>query len=119
VFGLFPKLRERESQLAGSLSGGEQQMLAVGRALMLKPRLLMLDEPSLGLAPVVVEEMFERLAQIHHELGVSMLLIEQNATLALEVIERGIVLTTGAVSFTGTRDELSESDYLKRAYLGL
>jgi branched-chain amino acid transport system ATP-binding protein len=119
VFGLFPKLRERGSQLAGSLSGGEQQMLAVGRALMLKPRLLMLDEPSLGLAPVVVEEMFERLAQIHRELGVSMLLIEQNATLALEVIERAIVLTTGAVSFTGTRDELSESDYLKRAYLGL
>lgn len=119
VFGLFPKLSERASQLAGSLSGGEQQMLAVGRALMLKPRLLMLDEPSLGLAPVVVEEMFQRLAQIHRELGVSMLLIEQNATLALEVIERGIVLTTGAVSFTGTREELSESDYLKRAYLGL
>jgi branched-chain amino acid transport system ATP-binding protein len=119
VFGLFPKLKERSGQLAGSLSGGEQQMLAVGRALMLKPRLLMLDEPSLGLAPVIVEEMFERLAQIHRELDVSILLIEQNATQALEVIERAIVLTTGEVTFTGTRAELSQSDYLKRAYLGL
>jgi branched-chain amino acid transport system ATP-binding protein len=119
VFELFPKLHERRSQLAGSLSGGEQQMLAVGRALMLRPRLLMLDEPSLGLAPVIVEEMFDRLARIHRELDVSILLIEQNATQALEVIERAIVLSTGAVSFTGTRKELSASDYLKRAYLGL
>jgi branched-chain amino acid transport system ATP-binding protein len=119
VFSLFPKLRERSTQLAGSLSGGEQQMLAVGRALMLRPRLLMLDEPSLGLAPVIVEEMFERLAQIHRELDVSILLIEQNATQALEVLERAIVLTTGEVTFRGTREELQESDYLKRAYLGL
>ena len=119
VFSLFPKLRERSTQLAGSLSGGEQQMLAVGRALMLRPRLLMLDEPSLGLAPVIVEEMFERLAQIHREFDVSILLIEQNATQALEVIERAIVLTTGEVTFRGSRVELQESDYLKRAYLGL
>jgi branched-chain amino acid transport system ATP-binding protein len=119
VFSLFPKLRERATQLAGSLSGGEQQMLAVGRALMLRPRLLMLDEPSLGLAPVIVEEMFVRLAQIHRELDMSILLIEQNATQALEVIERAIVLTTGEVTFRGTREELQESDYLKRAYLGL
>jgi branched-chain amino acid transport system ATP-binding protein len=119
VYSLFPKLRERSTQLAGSLSGGEQQMLAVGRALMLRPRLLMLDEPSLGLAPVIVEEMFERLAQIHRELDVSILLIEQNATQALEVIERAIVLTTGEVTFRGTREELQNSDYLKRAYLGL
>ena len=119
VFSLFPRLAERATQQAGSLSGGEQQMLAVGRALMLKPRLLMLDEPSLGLAPVIVEEMFERLARIHRELDVSILLIEQNATQALEVIERAIVLTTGAVTFRGSREELLESDYLKRAYLGL
>ncbi|OLT05862.1 ABC transporter ATP-binding protein [Pseudonocardia sp. CNS-004] len=119
VYSLFPKLRERTGQLAGSLSGGEQQMLAVGRALMLRPRLLMLDEPSLGLAPVIVEEMFERLAQIHRELDVSILLIEQNATQALEVIERAIVLTTGEVTFRGTRAELMGSDYLERAYLGL
>jgi branched-chain amino acid transport system ATP-binding protein len=119
VYSLFPKLRERAGQLAGSLSGGEQQMLAVGRALMLRPRLLMLDEPSLGLAPVIVEEMFERLAQIHRELDVSILLIEQNATQALDVIERAIVLTTGEVTFRGTRAELMDSDYLERAYLGL
>jgi branched-chain amino acid transport system ATP-binding protein len=119
VFSLFPRLAERATQQAGSLSGGEQQMLAVGRALMLKPRLLMLDEPSLGLAPVIVEEMFERLARIHRELDVSILLIEQNATQALEVIERAIVLTPGAVTFRGSRAELLKSDYLKRAYLGL
>ena len=119
VFTLFPRLKERAGQLAGSLSGGEQQMLAVGRALMLAPRLLMLDEPSLGLAPVIVEEMFDRLAAIHRELDVSILLIEQNATQALEVIERAIVLTTGEVTFTGTREELGGSEYLQRAYLGL
>lgn len=119
VFSLFPKLKARNSQLAGSLSGGEQQMLAVGRALMLKPRLLVLDEPSLGLAPVIVEEMFDRLAQIHRELDVSMLLIEQNATQALEVIERALVLTTGEVTFSGTREELMGSESLRQAYLGL
>jgi len=119
VFSLFPKLKIRSSQLAGSLSGGEQQMLAVGRALMLKPRLLVLDEPSLGLAPVIVEEMFDGLAQIHRELDVSMLLIEQNATQALEVIEKALVLTTGEVTFSGSREELMGSESLRQAYLGL
>jgi branched-chain amino acid transport system ATP-binding protein len=119
VFSLFPKLKQRSGQLAGSLSGGEQQMLAVGRALMLNPKMIMLDEPSLGLAPVIVEEMFDRLAEIHRELDVSVLLIEQNATQALEVIEKGVVLTTGEVSFTGRREELMNSDYLRQAYLGM
>lgn len=119
VFSLFPKLRERSRQLAGSLSGGEQQMLAIGRALMLQPRLLMLDEPSLGLAPVIVEEVFERLSQIHRELNVSILLIEQNATQALEVIDAAVVLTTGTVSFSGSREDLVRSDYLQEAYLGI
>lgn len=120
VFTLFPKLRQRSRQLAGSLSGGEQQMLAIGRALMLQPRLLMLDEPSLGLAPVIVEEVFERLSQIHRELNVSILLIEQNATQALEVIDAAVVLTTGKVSFSGSKEDLMRSEYLlQEAYLGL
>ena len=119
VFALFPRLDERTNQLAGSLSGGEQQMLALGRALMLQPRLLVLDEPSLGLAPVVVEEMFDKLAQVHRELGVSVLLVEQNAMQALEVIERAIVLTNGSVTFSGTREELLGSEDLRQAYLGL
>ena len=119
VFTLFPKLRQRSRQLAGSLSGGEQQMLAIGRALMLQPRLLMLDGPSLGLAPVIVEEVFERLSQIHRELNVSILLIEQNATQALQVIDAAVVLTTGQVSFSGSREDLLRSHYLQEAYLGL
>lgn len=119
VFTLFPKLKQRAGQLAGSLSGGEQQMLAVGRALMLDPKLIMLDEPSLGLAPVIVEEMFDRLAAIHRDLDVSVLLIEQNATQALEVIQKGVVLSTGEVTFAGRREELMGSDYLRQAYLGL
>jgi branched-chain amino acid transport system ATP-binding protein len=119
VFGLFPKLAQRRGQLAGSLSGGEQQMLAVGRALMLRPRLLMLDEPSLGLAPVVVEEMFDRLGEIHRQMDAAILLIEQNATQALDVIERAVVLTTGRISVTGSREEVMSSEYLRQAYLGL
>lgn len=119
VFGLFPKLAQRRGQLAGSLSGGEQQMLAVGRALMLRPRLLMLDEPSLGLAPVVVEEMFDRLGEIHRQSDAAILLIEQNATQALDVIERAVVLTTGRISVTGSRAEVMDSEYLRQAYLGL
>jgi branched-chain amino acid transport system ATP-binding protein len=117
IYSLFPKLKDRRKQLAGSLSGGEQQMLAVGRALMMEPRLLMLDEPSLGLAPIIVEEMFTRLASIHRELGVSMLLIEQNASEALDVIDRGVVLNKGQVSISGTRDEIVDSEYLRGAYL--
>lgn len=119
IFELFPRLAERRAQQAGSLSGGEQQMLAIGRALMLRPRLLMLDEPSLGLAPAVVDDVFDRLTEIHRELGASVLLIEQNAMQALEVIDSAVVVTSGAVSFRGTRKELESSDYLKDAYLGL
>jgi branched-chain amino acid transport system ATP-binding protein len=119
ILELFPRLRERASQLAGSLSGGEQQMLAVGRALMLRPSLLMLDEPSLGLAPIVVEQMFERLSTIHRELGISILLVEQNASQALEVITRGVVLENGRVTFVGDTAELAETEYLTRAYLGI
>lgn len=119
VFSLFPVLKQRNMQLAGTLSGGEQQMLAVGRALMLQPKLLMLDEPSLGLAPVIVEEMFGRLAQIHRELGVSVLLIEQNATQALEVVDKVVVLTTGKVTFLGSKVELLAKGTLREIYLGL
>jgi branched-chain amino acid transport system ATP-binding protein len=119
MFEMFPRLRERSRQKAGSLSGGEQQMLAIGRALMSQPRLLMLDEPSLGLAPVIVEQVFDRILQIHRDLGVSVVLVEQNATTALEVAERGIVLENGRVTFAGTADELTKSPYLRQAYLGI
>ena len=119
MYEMFPRLRERSRQKAGSLSGGEQQMLAIGRALMSQPRLLMLDEPSLGLAPVIVEQVFERISQIHRELGVSVVLVEQNAITALEVAERGIVLENGRVAFAGTAEELTNSPYLRQAYLGV
>lgn len=118
VFELFPRLYERQEQVAGSLSGGEQQMLAVGRALMMGPRLLMLDEPSLGLAPIIVELMFDRFTSIHRDLGISIVLVEQNATQSLEVIERGLVLEQGEITFSGSSDELAKSTYLQRAYLG-
>ena len=119
MYEMFPRLRERSRQKAGSLSGGEQQMLAIGRALMSQPRLLMLDEPSLGLAPVIVEQVFERISQIHRDLGVSVVLVEQNAITALEVAQRGIVLENGRVTFEGTAEELVKSPYLRQAYLGV
>lgn len=119
VFDLFPRMAERRAQLAGSMSGGEQQMLAIARALMLQPELLMLDEPSLGLAPVIVEEVFERLARIHREMGIAVLLVEQNAVQALEVIESALILETGRAAFSGTRQELEGTDYIRNAYLGL
>jgi branched-chain amino acid transport system ATP-binding protein len=118
VFALFPQLRDRRRQLAGSLSGGEQQMLAIGRALMLQPKLLMLDEPSHGLAPVVVEQVFERITQIHQQ-GVTVLVVEQNATMCLSIADRGMVLENGRAALAGSRDELLDNAYVTEAYLGL
>ncbi len=117
VMTLFPKLAERRHQLAGTLSGGEQQMVAVGRALMSRPRLLLMDEPSMGLAPRLVEQSFEMIAELHRD-GVSMLLVEQNANMALSVADRGYVLQTGRIVLTGPASELSSHDELRRAYLG-
>jgi branched-chain amino acid transport system ATP-binding protein len=119
VLDLFPRLKERSKQLAGSLSGGEQQMLAVGRALLLRPTLLMLDEPSLGLAPIVVDEVFTRLAQIYEEWETSILLVEQNAVQALELIEEAIVLENGKMAFMGSKQELEDTPYVQQSYMGL
>ncbi|HEY8418290.1 MAG TPA: ABC transporter ATP-binding protein [Limnochordales bacterium] len=118
VYSLFPRLKERRTQLAGTMSGGEQQMLAIGRALMLRPRLLMLDEPSMGLAPIVVEHVYEKITEIHR-LGVAILLIEQNVSLALNCIQRGYVIETGRVVLQGTAEELRGNAAVKEAYLGL
>jgi branched-chain amino acid transport system ATP-binding protein len=117
VYGLFPRLKERHWQLAGTLSGGEQQMLAVGRALMANPRLIMMDEPSLGLAPLVVKEIFSIIKRIN-EAGVTVLLIEQNANIALKTATRGYVLQTGTIIMEGTGRELLENEQIKAAYLG-
>lgn len=118
VFGLFPRLEERREQLAGTLSGGEQQMLAIGRALMQEPELLLLDEPSLGLAPVLAGAVFDRLREIHEQ-GVAMLLVEQNVSQALELSERGYVLENGAIVMEGPSEKLATDDYIQNAYLGL
>ncbi|QAT43603.1 ABC transporter ATP-binding protein [Aminipila luticellarii] len=117
VYELFPRLLEREWQLAGTLSGGEQQMLAVGRAIMSKPKLLMLDEPSLGLAPLVVKDIFSIIRQIN-DAGVNILLIEQNAKAALEIADHAYVMETGSITLSGTGKELLASDLVKKAYLG-
>ena len=117
VYGLFPRLKERRRQVAGTLSGGEQQMLAMGRALMSHPRLLMLDEPSMGLAPILVEQIFEIIRNLNHN-GSTILLVEQNAQMALSVAHRGYVLETGKIVTTGTGAELIESPEIKKAYLG-
>ncbi len=117
VFGLFPRLEERRGQRAGTLSGGEQQMLAVGRALMTRPRLLMMDEPSLGLAPLVVKMIFDIVKTIHAE-GVTVLLVEQNAKAALEIADQAYVLETGRLTLRGTGRELLADDRVRRAYLG-
>ncbi len=117
VFELFPRLGERRHQKAGTLSGGEQQMLAVGRALMTRPKLLMMDEPSLGLAPLVVKMIFEIVRAIHAE-GVTVLLVEQNAKAALEIADQGYVLETGRITLRGTGKELLADDRVRRAYLG-
>jgi branched-chain amino acid transport system ATP-binding protein len=118
VFELFPRLKERRNQIAGTLSGGEQQMCAMGRALMAKPKLLMLDEPSLGLSPILVETIFDIVKEINAQ-GIPVLLVEQNAHKALEIANRGFVLETGAIVQTGTGKELLESDEVKKAYLGM
>jgi len=117
VFNLFPRLRERAEQRGGTLSGGEQQMLAVARALMGKPRLLLMDEPSMGLAPVLVEEIFNTIEQINQQ-GVTILLVEQNAHMAFSVANRGYVLETGVVQLEGTSTELRENPQVREAYLG-
>ena len=117
VYQQFPRLKERFKQVAGTLSGGEQQMLAMGRALMSHPKLLMLDEPSMGLAPILVEQIFEIIQNLH-KAGTTILLVEQNAQAALSVADRGYVLETGKVVTTGTGHELLESPAIKKAYLG-
>ncbi len=117
VFEQFPRLKERRRQIAGTLSGGEQQMLAIGRALMSRPKLLMLDEPSMGLAPILVEQIFEIIQSLHKS-GTTILLVEQNAQMALSVADRAYVMETGAISLSGTGRELAESDQVKMAYLG-
>jgi branched-chain amino acid transport system ATP-binding protein len=118
VFALFPRVEERRRQIAGTLSGGEQQMVAIGRGLMSKPSILMLDEPSLGLAPIVVDEMFAAVQRINAA-GVTVLLVEQNVRQALEIANRGYVIETGRVVSSGTRGELLASDEIRKAYLGL
>ena len=117
VFGQFPRLKERRRQIAGTLSGGEQQMLAMGRALMSHPTLLMLDEPSMGLAPILVEQIFDIIKDLH-KAGTTILLVEQNAQAALSVADRGYVLETGRIVTSGTGHELLESPAIKKAYLG-
>ena len=117
VFATFPRLKERRVQVAGTLSGGEQQMLAIGRALMAKPRLLLLDEPSMGLAPVVVEQIFETVLTINRQ-GVTVLLVEQNAAMALSIAGRGYVLETGRIALHGGAAELAVNPEVRRAYLG-
>ena len=117
VYEQFPRLKERRRQVAGTLSGGEQQMLAMGRALMSKPQLLMLDEPSMGLAPILVEQIFDIIRNLHKD-GVTILLVEQNAQMALSVADRGYVLEVGSIATTGTGMGLLENDAVRRAYLG-
>ncbi len=117
VFTVFPRLKERRTQVAGTLSGGEQQMLAIGRALMAKPSLLLLDEPSMGLAPVLVEQIFDTVQTINKQ-GVTILLVEQNAAMALSIAQRGYVLETGRIALEGSATELAGNPEVRRAYLG-
>ena len=117
VYELFPRLKERRKQVAGTLSGGEQQMLAMGRALMSKPKLLMLDEPSMGLAPILVEQIFDIIKNLH-AVGTTILLVEQNARKALQIADRAYVLETGKITLSGTGAELAKSDEVRKAYLG-
>jgi branched-chain amino acid transport system ATP-binding protein len=118
-YGVFPRLGERRRQTAGRMSGGEQQMLAIARALISRPKLVLLDEPSLGLAPIVTQELFRVLGDLNTHDGLSMLVVEQNAGLALEIAKRGYVLEAGSIVVTGTADELANNDDVRRAYLGI
>jgi branched-chain amino acid transport system ATP-binding protein len=118
-FARFPRLGDRRDQLAGSMSGGEQQMLAIARAMMSRPRLLLLDEPSLGLAPLVVRELFDYIRDVNASIGTTVLVVEQNANLALAIAHRGYVLETGSIVLSGTADELRGDDAVRRAYLGV
>ena len=117
VFDLFPRLKEREKQIAGTLSGGEQQMLAMGRALMSKPRLMMLDEPSMGLAPILVEQIFDIIREMN-QAGTTILLVEQNAQMALSIANRAYVMETGRISMEGDANDLMHDDNVRKAYLG-
>ncbi len=117
VFERFPRLKHRKDQIAGTLSGGEQQMLAMGRALMSKPKLLMLDEPSMGLAPILVQQIFDIIKELHAS-GTTILLVEQNAEMALNIADRAYVLESGRIKLSGTGKELAQSDEIKKAYLG-
>ena len=118
-YGVFPRLAERKDQKAGSLSGGEQQMLAIARAMMNRPKLLLCDEPSLGLAPIITQELFQVLGDLRDEMGMSLLIVEQNAGLSLQLADRAYVLETGDIVATGTGDELLADDTIKEAYLGV
>jgi branched-chain amino acid transport system ATP-binding protein len=118
VFGMFPRLQERESQVAGTLSGGEQQMLAIGRALMSRPKFLMMDEPSLGIAPLLVKTIFEKIVEINRERHITILLVEQNANLALEISNYGYVLETGRIILQDQSSALRQNPQVKSAYLG-
>lgn len=118
VFQLFPRLKERENQMSGTLSGGEQQMLAVGRAMMAGPKLMMLDEPSLGLAPIIIDEMFEKFKQINKNYETTLLIVEQNAQLALETADTGYILNLGKIQMQGKGSELLDNPYIQEAYLG-
>ena len=117
VFQRFPRLKHRKNQIAGTLSGGEQQMLAMGRALMSRPKLIMMDEPSMGLAPILVEQIFDIIRDLH-EAGTTILLVEQNAEMALRIADRAYVLESGRIKLSGTGSELAQSDEIKKAYLG-
>jgi len=118
VYELFPRLKERTKQYGGTLSGGEQQMLAIGRALMSAPKLLMLDEPSMGLAPIVVEEIFKSIKELNEKTGLTVLLVEQNANIALQTADIGYVIETGKIVFSGNANELLHDDRVRKAYLG-
>ena len=119
IYDIFPRLEERKNQMGGTLSGGEQQMLAIGRALVNKPDIILLDEPSLGLAPIIVEDIFKTIKKINQQNGTTILLVEQNSNIALKTASRGYVLQNGEIALSGTSQELRNDERVKHAYLGL